>query len=54
LISDQELAARRREEEARCASAFTPKRDRKVPKALQVYARFAASADQGAVRRLDT
>ncbi|WP_310599467.1 dihydroxy-acid dehydratase [Desulfobulbus sp.] len=53
LIDDQELAARRREEEGRGTLAFTPKRDRKVSKALQVYARFAASADQGAVRLLD-
>jgi dihydroxy-acid dehydratase len=53
LISDEELAARRREEEARGGSAFTPKRDRKVAKALRAYARFAASADQGAVRLLD-
>jgi dihydroxy-acid dehydratase len=52
LISDQELAARRREEEGRGPLAFTPARDRNVPKALQVYARFAASADQGAVRLL--
>ncbi|MCL2789391.1 MAG: dihydroxy-acid dehydratase [Desulfobulbus sp.] len=53
LISNEDLAARRREEEARGASAFTPKRERTVSKALQVYARFAASADQGAVRLLD-
>ena len=52
-ISGEELAARRREEEARGSLAFTPKRDRVVSTALRVYARFAASADQGAVRLLD-
>ncbi len=40
-------------EEARGPQAFTPKRDRSVSRALQVYARFAASADLGAVRLLD-
>jgi len=49
-ISDEVFAARRREEEARGAAAFTPNRDRKVSKALKVYAHFAASADKGAVR----
>jgi len=53
LVSGEELAGRRREEEARGSLAFTPKRDRVVSTALQVYARFAASADQGAVRLLD-
>jgi len=52
LISEEELLARRREEEARGALAFTPDRDRKVSTALQAYARFAASADRGAVRIL--
>lgn len=49
-ISDEELAARRQEEEARGAAAFTPDRDRKISNALKVYAYFAASADKGAVR----
>ncbi|MGE4558899.1 MAG: dihydroxy-acid dehydratase [Desulfobulbus sp.] len=53
LISDEEMAARRVEEAARGAEAFTPNRNRAVSKALQIYARFAASADQGAVRILD-
>jgi len=53
LVSGEELAERRREEEARGSLAFTPKRDRVVSTALRVYARFAASADQGAVRLLD-
>jgi len=53
LISAEELAVRRSREEAKGARAYTPKRDRTVSTALQVYARFAASADQGAVRLLD-
>jgi dihydroxy-acid dehydratase len=53
LISEEEMGARRRSEEARGAQAFTPKRDRVVSTALRVYARFAASADKGAVRLLD-
>jgi dihydroxy-acid dehydratase len=51
-ISVEELAQRRQEEEARGDEAFTPNRDRTVSKSLQVYARFAASADKGAVRIL--
>jgi dihydroxy-acid dehydratase len=53
LVSEEELSARRRTEEARGIKAFTPKRERFVSTALRVYARFAASADQGAVRLLD-
>ena len=53
LVSEEELSARRRAEEARGSQAFTPKRERFVSTALRVYARFAASADQGAVRLLD-
>jgi len=49
-ISDGELAARRKQEEARGADAFTPDRERKISQALKVYAHFAASADKGAVR----
>ena len=52
LVGGEELAARRRQEEARGGQAFTPRRDRVVSTALQVYARFAASADKGAVRLL--
>ena len=52
LVDEDELSARRRKEEARGSQAFTPKRDRVVSTALQVYARFAASADKGAVRVL--
>ena len=53
LVSADELASRRLREEAKGARAFLPQRDRTVSKALQVYARFAASADKGAVRLLD-
>uniref|UniRef100_UPI0040571DCE dihydroxy-acid dehydratase n=1 Tax=Candidatus Electrothrix sp. TaxID=2170559 RepID=UPI0040571DCE len=51
-VSEEELAQRRKEEEVRGDAAFTPDRERNVPKSLQVYARFAASADKGAVRLL--
>ena len=53
-LADEELAKRRKNEENRGAKAFTPKeRKRTVSKALQAYARFAASADKGAVRLID-
>jgi len=54
LVSDAELATRRKAEEARGAAAFTPAkpRPRKVSRALKAYALFAASADEGAVRKL--
>jgi len=51
-ISADELSQRRQEEEARGDAAFTPNRERMVSPALQMYARFAASADKGAVRIL--
>lgn len=51
-IKDEELDARRREEEAKGAAAFKPKRQRQVSQALRAYALFAASADKGAVRIL--
>ena len=51
LISDEELAARRAEEESRGNLAFTPhKRNRVVSKALQAYASMVTSADRGGVR----
>jgi dihydroxy-acid dehydratase len=52
-VSEEELAQRRSAEEARGAQAFTPNRERTVSTALRVYARFAASADRGAIRLLD-
>jgi len=53
-ISDEELAQRRKAEEARGAAAFTPSapRERKVSRSLRAYALFASSADEGAVRKL--
>ncbi len=53
LVSDTELAARRRQEEQKGIMAFRPAdRSRKVSTALRAYALFAASADKGAVRIL--
>lgn len=50
-LTDEELAARRREEEARGTKAFTPPvRQRTVSKALKAYARMVSSADKGGVR----
>ena len=52
-LSDEELAARRSEEEARGKDAFTPRdRDRHVSKALRAYASMVSSADKGGVRQL--
>ncbi len=53
LLSDEELASRRRSEEARGKDAFTPTgRDREVSKALKAYAAMVTSADKGGVREL--
>ncbi|NQS71452.1 MAG: dihydroxy-acid dehydratase [Desulfobulbaceae bacterium] len=52
-VSEEELTVRRQKEEERGAQAYTPERERVVSKALQAYARFAASADKGAVRELE-
>ena len=50
-LTDDELAARRREEEARGAEAFTPPgRNRTVSRALRAYASMVTSADKGGVR----
>ncbi len=51
-ISEQELQERRTKEEERGKDAFTPERDRQVPKALKAYAAFVSSADTGAVRMI--
>ncbi len=52
-LSDEELAARRDEEMAHGAEAFTPRdRDRMVSRALRAYAAMVTSADKGAVRTL--
>lgn len=53
-LTDEELAVRRREEEARGTKAFTPPlRQRTVSKALKAYARMVSSADKGGVRILE-
>lgn len=53
MVSEQELAERREQEEQKGRRAFQPTdRDRKVSTALRAYALFAASADKGAVRIL--
>ncbi len=52
-ISEAEMNNRRQVEKGRGAAAFTPDRERVVSQALQVYARFAASADKGAVRVIE-
>jgi dihydroxy-acid dehydratase len=49
-VGGEELARRRREEEAKGAAAFIPARQRNIPASLRAYAHFAASADKGAVR----
>ncbi len=52
-LSDEELAERRKEEEAFGAAAFTPRdRDRHVSTALRAYASMVTSADKGGVRSL--
>jgi dihydroxy-acid dehydratase len=51
LLSDEELAQRRAEEEKRGKEAWTPKdRNRVISKSLQAYASLVSSADKGAVR----
>lgn len=50
-LSDEELANRRKEEEAFGKDAFTPRgRDRVVSRALRAYASAVSSADKGGVR----
>ncbi|MGJ8514176.1 dihydroxy-acid dehydratase [Carnimonas bestiolae] len=55
VLSDEELASRREQMEARGDQAWKPsiKRDRRVSAALKAYAMLATSADRGAVRDLD-
>ncbi len=51
LVSDDELAHRRKEEEAKDENAFLPaQRKREFSKALKAYAAIVSSADKGAVR----
>jgi dihydroxy-acid dehydratase len=51
LLSDDELAARRAEQDAKGWKPVLP-RPRKVSAALRAYALLATSADMGAVRDL--
>jgi dihydroxy-acid dehydratase len=53
-LSEEALALRRKEEDAKGKEAWKPVRDRKVSKALQAYAKMVASADRGGVRTLET
>ncbi len=51
LISNDELAKRKTQEAQKGEKAYTPaKRNRKISKALQAYAKMVSSADMGAVR----
>lgn len=50
-VSDEELQKRREEEIAKGKNAFKPVRNRVVSESLKMYAHFAVSADEGAVRR---
>ncbi|MGI1679661.1 MAG: dihydroxy-acid dehydratase [Cellvibrionaceae bacterium] len=54
LVSDEELAKRRKTMEAKGKNAWKPEkvRPRKVSTALKAYAKFVTSADKGAVRDL--
>ena len=52
-LSDEQLAQRRSEEEARGNEAFTPlHRKRNISKALRAYAAMVTSADKGGVRKI--
>ncbi|MBN1648517.1 MAG: dihydroxy-acid dehydratase, partial [Spirochaetales bacterium] len=51
-VTDDELAGRRKKEEAHGEQAFKPRdRTREISQALKIYAYMATSADTGAVRR---
>jgi dihydroxy-acid dehydratase len=54
-ISDEEMASRRTEMEAKGPNAWKPeeKRTRKITTALKAYALLTTSAAEGAVRRVD-
>jgi dihydroxy-acid dehydratase len=52
-LSEKELEKRRKEEESRGESAFTPaRRKRLIPASLRAYAATVSSADKGAVRMI--
>ena len=51
VVADEELASRKREEEAKGENAYRPaNRDRAISSALKIYAQHVSSADKGAVR----
>ncbi|MFI3281698.1 MAG: dihydroxy-acid dehydratase [Rikenellaceae bacterium] len=53
-LAEEQLAERRKEEEARGAEAFKPhSRTREVSTALKIYAAMVSSADKGAVRIIE-
>ena len=53
-LTDEQLAERRRKEEAKGDKAFTPPiRQRVVSKALRAYAKMVSSADKGGIRIVD-
>jgi len=53
-LTDEELAERRKVEEARGKKAFTPPfRQREVSKALKAYGKMVSSADKGGVRIIE-
>ncbi len=52
-LTDEELASRRKEEEAKGKDAWQPVRDRVVSKALRAYGKMVASADKGGIRIVD-
>ena len=53
-LTDEELAERRKAEEARGKKAFTPPfRQREVSKALKAYGKMVSSADKGGVRIIE-
>lgn len=53
-LTDDELAERRKEEEAKGKKAFTPPfRKREVSKALKAYGKMVSSADKGGVRIIE-
>lgn len=51
-VSEEELAGRSQQEEAKGRDAFKPTRERVVSKSLQAYGHLAASADTGAIRKI--
>ncbi len=54
MISDAELAERRKAEEAKGKDAFMPVgRQRNISKALKAYASLVSAADKGAIRLID-